>query len=69
MPQFDFLINWPLIFSLIIVLFIFCSIITKLFIEIIKLQKIRAKIVELKKTDPTEKFLKLKDICFFPKKK
>lgn len=68
MPQFDFLINWPLIFSLIIVLIIFCSIILKTFIEIIKLQKMRAKIIELKKTNLTKKFLKLKDICFFPQK-
>jgi hypothetical protein len=68
MPQFDFLINWPLIFSLILTLIIFCSITFKTFIEVIKLQKMRAKIIELKKTNLTEKFLKLKDICFFPQK-
>lgn len=68
MPQFDFLINWPLIFSLIFILIIFCIITLKIFIELIKLQKMRAKIVELKKTNLTEKFLKLKDICFFPQK-
>lgn len=68
MPQFDFLINWPLIFSLILTLIIFCSLILKVFIDIIKLQKMRAKIIELKKTNLTEKFLKLKDICFFPEK-
>jgi hypothetical protein len=68
MPQFDFLINWPLIFSLILILIIFCSLTLKVFIDIIKLQKMRAKIIELKKTNLTEKFLKLKDICFFQEK-
>ena len=68
MPQFDLLTNWPIIFSLIINLIIFSSINLKIFLEVIKLQKMRAKIVELKKKDPTGKFLKLKDICFFQKK-
>ena len=68
MPQFDLLTNWPIIFSLIIILIIFSSIILKTFLEVIKLRKMRAKIVELKKKDPTDKFLKLKDICFFQKK-
>ena len=68
MPQFDFLINGPLIFSLILTLIIFCTIIFEIFINIIRLQKMRTKIVKLKKINLTEKFLKLKDICFFPRK-